>query len=638
VNPRQRTVAIWGGALVVAFLAYIPALRVGWVFDDIWNIVEAPSLHWTEISREAFSQALTYTFNSRRVVSNVSFALNHLAGGLDPRGYHLVNVLLHLAAGTALAWLLALYLRKARAKESAAMRAGVLLPAALFLLHPVNTQAVTYVVQRMTVLAALFTILSFAAYLKGRTSSAAWRRWSWLTAAALLWILGLASKENAAVLPLVLLTWEWCFGGLRADRVRGSWRSWKPAAKAGAAAAVLGAVVVIGALGLRFAGSPATWLETLPTRDFSALERVLTQSRVGLLYLGLIIWPTPGRLNLDHDVAVSRGLLDPASTLPAVAFWTLAVIGALLLARRRPLYGFPLLAYIGCHLIEAGPFNLELVFEHRLYLPLAMLMLLPAAALAELPRDKLRPAVGAGLVIALWLGSATFVRNTLWADPIEFHRDIAEKSPNKPRAQVFLAQALLEAGRAEEALTPAQRAVALDSTDYDSRLKLGDVYRATGAPEEAYAVYRDAAALDPARFDAPFRAGLALEQAGRTDEAFQQFMDVGVQLGRAGRPFEAIPALERAVELRPESSVAHNLLGNVYALADLPEAALAEYEAAVRLDDSSAEAVYNLAQTLEQLGRTDEAVPWYQRFVEIAPPHLGEVVASVRAKLEAVGR
>jgi tetratricopeptide (TPR) repeat protein len=241
-------------------------------------------------------------------------------------------------------------------------------------------------------------------------------------------------------------------------------------------------------------------------------------------------------------------------------------------------------------------------------------------------------------VIALWLGSATFVRNTLWADPIEFHRDIAEKSPNKPRAQVFLAQALLEAGRAEEALTPAQRAVALDSTDYDSRLKLGDVYRATGAPEEAYAVYRDAAALDPARFDAPFRAGLALEQAGRTDEAFQQFMDVGVQLGRAGRPFEAIPALERAVELRPESSVAHNLLGNVYALADLPEAALAEYEAAVRLDDSSAEAVYNLAQTLEQLGRTDEAVPWYQRFVEIAPPHLGEVVASVRAKLEAVGR
>jgi tetratricopeptide (TPR) repeat protein len=637
VTSRKKTV-VWAGALLVAFLAYLPALRVGWIFDDFWNIVEAPSLHWTEISREALSQALTYTFNSRRVVANVSFALNHLAGGLDPRGYHLVNVLLHLATGSALAWLSVLYLRGARAGEDATTRAAVLLPAALFLLHAVNTQAVTYVVQRMTVLAALFCILSFAAYLKGRRASSARPRWGWFTAAALFWLFGLGSKENAAVLPLVVLTWEWCFGGLRADAVREAWRSWEPAKKAAVSVAALGAALVIGALGLRFAGSPSTWLETLPARDFSAVERVLTQSRVGLLYLSLIVWPTPGRLNLDHDVAVSRGLLDPASTLPAVAFWALAVVGALLLARRRPLYGFPLLAYMECHLIEAGPFNLELVFEHRLYLPLAMLMLLPAAALAELPRARLRPALGAGLVIAPLLGTATFARNALWADPIEFHRDIAEKSPEKPRAQVFLAQALLEVGRAEEALAPAQLAVALDATDYDSRLKLGDVYRATGAAGEAYEVYREATVLDPSRFDAPFRAGLALQQAGRTDEAFQQFMGVGVQFGRAGRPFEGIPALQRAVELRPESSVAHNQLGNVYALANLLDAALAEYETAVRLDDSNAEALYNLAQTLERLGRMDEAVPWYRRFVEVAPPQLGAVVERVRTKLEAVGR
>jgi Flp pilus assembly protein TadD len=625
----------WFGVLALAFVAYLPALRVGWVLDDTWNIVSNPALHWTEISAEGFRQVREQTLNSGRDAANLSFALNHLVGGLDPFGFHLVNVLIHLLVGTALLWLAWEYLQSVPVADLPSRRAwmAAVVPAALFLVHPLNTQAVTYVVQRMASLAALFCVLSLAAYLRGRREPRAGRAVAWFVVAALAWALALGSKENAAALPLVVLVWEWCFRRAQwVDR----WRRAAPLAKVGVAAVVSVSVVGVGRVVWRYVGGPARWLETLPARDFSPLERVLTQARVNLTYLGQLVWPAPGSLNLDHDVVVSRGLLDPITTLPAVLFWVVAVGGAVVLARRKPLLGFPLLAYVGFHLVEAGPLNLELMHEHRMYLPMTMLALFGTATLVTVRVPRWRMVLAGAGTVATALGVLTFTRNALWADPIAFHRDIAEKSPKKARAHGLLASALLEADRPLDAIAPAERAVELEP-DYKALMTLGDVYLAAERFVDAEARYRQAVELAPRAFEAEYRIGLVLEQVGDTAAAYEHFTRIGVEFGMAGAAFEAIYPLERAVRLRPGSSEAHNHLGNAYALAGRADKALAEYRRAVELDGRNAEALYNLARTEERAGNSAAALEHYRRFLEVAPPSLARPRAQAAARIRELG-
>ncbi|HEY5654429.1 MAG TPA: hypothetical protein VIS04_01225, partial [Woeseiaceae bacterium] len=160
------------GVLFVVILtlwAYKPALDAPFVFDDIPNIVNSPAIRWTEYSWENVVYLSDSSLLRTRPVANFSFALNHLHGGLEPRGYHLANVLIHLLTGAALLWLCVLYARNSGhvnmlAASNWQLVGPALLPVGLFLLHPLNTQAVTYVVQRMASLAALFTLLAFASY------------------------------------------------------------------------------------------------------------------------------------------------------------------------------------------------------------------------------------------------------------------------------------------------------------------------------------------------------------------------------------------------------------------------------------------------------------------------------------------
>jgi Flp pilus assembly protein TadD len=456
---------------------------------------------------------------------------------------------------------------------------------------------------------------------------------AWWLAALVFWILALGSKENAVVLPLVVVTYEWCFH-------RASWhsrlRKLLTGPPARTATVTLVSVVIVA---LVFAGlfmyvgaNPVSLFRELPARDFNGYERLLTQSRVHLLYLGLLLWPSPARLNLDHDFAVSRALLVPPATLVAVLFWISVIVLAIYLCLRRPRYGFPLLAYFELHLVESGPVNLELVFEHRMYLPLTMLVLLGAVVLVDLRGSARRVAPGVALAAAVVLALATHSRNEVWADPVTLHQDIARKSPQKMRTHVNLGAALLNAGRAEEAFTAFQRALELSPNSYASHIGLGNAHLELDRPADALTEYQEAARIAPDQFEAPYNIGLALKAQGKLEEAAEYYTRVGTRLGMAGRAHEALRFLAKAVELRPESSANHNSLGNAYLMAGLLEQALEEYRQAVVLDSSNAEAIYNTGMTLEQLGRPDEAETHYRRFVEIAPPGLAPQAEQLRQR------
>jgi len=517
--------------LVATVLVYLPAIDGGFYFDDVNNFVDPPSFHWTEMSWSGVRDVITMTTHPGRPLPNLSLAANHAFGGLAPKGYHVVNVIIHLLVGLALYWVCLEYDRSSRpgGKGLSGPAPVAAIVASLFLLHPLNTQAVSYVVQRMTSMAALFVLIAFGCYLVARRGRGSVKgRLGWVIAAAVSGLAGVLSKENALGLPAVIVLYEIAFHCEE-------WRSVTRQALTTARGRrrVVAVVVVIGSCVACLAWFYVPWglltsFDPMSGREYSWPERVLTQPRVHLLYLSLLAWPAPSRLNLDHDVAISRSFLDPATTAPALVVVGLAVLGATLLVKRRPRWGFPLLAYFVYHAIESGPVNLELAFEHRMYLPLTMLAVFAVVALVDAPRPVQRAAWVVVPIAALALGAATYQRNLVWADPIAFHYDCAEKSPNKFRPQYNLGTELGKIGRRDEAEQVLLRALALDPQDSETNNQLGNILFHREDLNGALKRYRRAVELEPGNIEAMYNVALASELLDDLDAAlvyYRRFVD-----------------------------------------------------------------------------------------------------------------
>jgi hypothetical protein len=396
----------------------------GFYFDDLSNFVESEVLHWTELEFERLGLTLEHAMLTSRPVANVTLALNHLHAGLNPAPYHWFNLLIHLVVGFALFWFVRVFQRRHGKDDTGAWIA--LLAVGLYLLHPLNIQAVTYVIQRMTSLATLFTLLAMASYVTGR-HRAGRSRTLWFGLTLLFFLLALGSKETAYLLLPILLLYELCFH-------HSWWRPWFAERLSTVpesiiwASSGLAVLLTILAIWLQF-GSYIYWFETMPSRDFSGYERVLTQGRVQFFYLSLLLLPLPSRLNLDHEFLVSRSLLDPLTTLPALIGILIIIILAIRFIPTRPQLAFPVLAYFLLHSIEAAPINLEIVFEHRMYLPMTMLVLLIALNVPQAGSGLAKAGYMTSLVLAGLLAVATYQRNQSWGDPLAFHNDIAEKVP-----------------------------------------------------------------------------------------------------------------------------------------------------------------------------------------------------------------
>ena len=433
------------------------------------NIVDQYALHWTELSAQGVREALTGATLRARPVANLSFALNHRFGGLEPRGYHWVNLILHLAVGVALFALarhLVLEGSSASSRERGAATLAALSATPLFCVHPLNIQAVTYVVQRMTSLATLFALLSFGCWLTARRRRGGSRA-AWLALCGLCFALACGSKEIAYMLPVVIALYELCFR-------RRSWPRPGPRLYAGLGIALLllGAVAWAYDIPGRF-----QWLESFEERDFSGYQRVLTQSRVVFFYLSLLVWPAASRLNLEHEFALSTGLLSPWTTALAILAWLAIGAAGLRLAATRPRIGFPVLAALLFTLIESGPFSLELV-------PFTMIAVLLAVLLFDTPARWRLPACLGVALLAVPLAQQTQLRNQLWANTEAFYRDTAARSPSKFRPHYALGTILGREGHAE-AYGFMQRALVIEPDHSMAHTNMGNILLQMGQREEA---------------------------------------------------------------------------------------------------------------------------------------------------------
>jgi Flp pilus assembly protein TadD len=438
-----------------------------------------------------------------RPLLSLSFALNYAAGGENPVGYHLANLAIHGAAALVLLGVVRRTL--ARLPGAFPTPSDRLLPALgaalLWALHPLQTEAVTYVSQRSESLMGLLYLVALYGFIRG-TEAGGGRRWLGVCVAACL--LGMATKEVMVTAPLLILAYDRTF-------VSGSVR---------------------GALGRRpglYAALGLTWVLLLALAPGLRGRGVglglgYTWWSYGLLetwvvghYLLLALWPFPLVLDRGAELGESlRGALPWALALLALAGASLA--GFL----RRLATGFAAAALflVLAPTSSVVPVAFQPMAEHRMYLPLAALASMAAAgSWAWLGRRSLAPLA----LAALLLGAATFLRNRDYRDEVTIWQDTVSRVPANERAQLALGSALARAHRDAEAAAAFAEAARLAPGDMDARLGLGLELFALGRPADAVAAYRAIAPSRPGSYLLHLSLGRALEALGQRGEAAREY-------------------------------------------------------------------------------------------------------------------
>lgn len=416
------------GLLVLVALVYWPGLSGFFLFDDFPVLVDNPQIHASELSVRAIWHAATSFApgGTGRQLVMASFAVNYALGGLDPWGWKLGGLLVHL-----LNTLLTYFLCQRLMGLAGWMRyrqMAALVVALLWAVHPLQVSSVLYVVQRMETMCLSFMLLALLAYLKGRQAQLAGRQgWFWLSACVPLFLLALGCKESALLLPLFTLCLELTFLGFGGSTPMQR-RFWRWCYAGGCALAlVVFVILVVPSYGAQ---------ENYAVRNFNALERVLTQLRVLPMYLGQILVPLPRSMPFYYDdYMASRSLLQPWSTLVGGLFLAVILGLAWFLRLRLPLFALGVFWFFAAHAITSNVIALELVFEHRNYFALLGVLLALAELLRQIPvRDGPAIKVAAVAVIVLGFGALGMIRAATWGGRLLLASDLAALNPQSARA------------------------------------------------------------------------------------------------------------------------------------------------------------------------------------------------------------
>lgn len=607
VHSRQPPFLLIG-LLLVTVLVYLRGLFGGFLFDDYPNIVDNDLLRLLDDSAQSWWNA---SFSSsagllRRPLSMLSFAVNVHLGGMNPAWFKLGNLGIHLLSGFLLYRLALLLLPRLSVwPTGTAMSASMghrlaLLIAALWLLHPLHVSSVLYVVQRMTLLTALFSLAALLSYSSLRQRQLAGQGGLALPFAGFLVssVLSVASKENGAlILPAVLVLEIYAFHFVAGSRRQTLWLR--------AGLGVFVAVPLFLAL-LFLASHPAWLLSGYGERDFDLTTRVLTQARVLWHYLLWTFAPNIHWMGLYHDdIAYSTSIISPATTLPALfGLAGLAVI-AWWSRRRQPGIGFGIAWFLVWHTLESTVIALEMVFEHRQYLPMSGLLIGLVAALAPLIQRHWAMARRLSVAVLLGLALLTAQRSTQWGDPLRLHLAMAEHHPHSPRSLYDAGRALVDRpGSDAERLQGAetgrdylQRSMQLSPSYVHPAATLVMTYQNQGEvpPALMHELIRRAATMQRA---SPLPLLLVVRAAA--NQRLQVRAEDVLALVNAGLENPSMDQLSRGLLL---SNYGHYLVN----AANQPQAAISATLAAIELEPRYALFQLNAAYLAERLGQPNLA-------------------------------
>ena len=432
-----------------------------------------------------------------------SFALNYYAGGYNVFGYHLVNITIHYF--TALILFLFIYctLNMTGSDESVSNRSyeTALLASALWAIHPIQVSTITYIVQRMACLVALFYIMSMLFYQRGRMAQDTSGKYGFFFLCVLSGAAAFAIKQNAYMLPVSILAYEFILFRKHRSRQTNTWMK------------IL--ISAIGVLILYYIISRmiSAFSHGYANRPFTMWQRVLTEPGVIIFYATLLLYPITSRFTLLHNVTLSTDLLHPWTTLPSIVLLLSVFILCIALVRKRPLFSFCILFFMINHAIEGSFVGLEIIYEHRNYLP-SMLFFIPIACMVVTAINNkstgilIRWLIGAATVIILiTMGIGTYTYNGIFKTDLSLWADNVQKAPGLHRPLHNLAISLWDGGYYREACAGFQRSLdfredARKDQKAQTYFYLGQCDRAYGEPDRAYGNYLKAVKIAPDYADA----------------------------------------------------------------------------------------------------------------------------------------
>lgn len=584
--------------MAAGVLVYSNTFQSPFVFDDINFITRNdPHVHMTAFSWAAIKEAALEGQPRHRYLPNISFAVNYYFGRENPFGYHLVNLGIHILTGIFLFFLFQATLFICSDEKDGRLPSikpsfktvssdwAAFFGAMLWLVHPVQTNAVTYMCQRMTSMAALFFVLSLLLYVTGRRFFRNGRfkaSLAFFAGCVVSGIFAVASKENAGTLPMFILLYEWFFfQNLK------KLRSVRPLAWI-----VVGAIVFIG-ITVHFMGFDpvARILASYGRRDFTLPQRVMTEFRVVVYYLSLLVFPHPRRLILDHDYPLSHSLATPISTIFSLG----AIIGLLVLAiyaaKKDRLLSFGILWFLGNLVIESSIIGIEIIYEHRTYLPGMFLFLAFSRMVIRVIGTRMRWAGIVLTVLVLVLSLWAYQRNSIWQTETSFWTDNVQKSPGKARPYQNLAYSLQAKGDYTGAIANYQKSLAI-TPHPTAYANLGLCFESLGYYSDAVEAYSRSLKIRP---DAP-----------------NVHADLAVALVNIGEFGAAMAHFEKAARLNPKNPGPELSLKALRTFLDQCQEPEACIKTGIEQKPDNAELRFKLGTIYESQGRLNEAAAVYE--------------------------
>jgi tetratricopeptide (TPR) repeat protein len=639
--PR-RTLLLAGA--IIAFsgiVAYINSLGAPFIFDDLDAIVANPTIH----SLGASFLPTQDTSVSGRPILNFSLALNYALGHNNPSGYRAVNVLIHILAGLVLFGIIRRTLKRPLLRtlygnDSAALALALSL---MWVLHPLQTESITYVIQRAESLMGLFYLLTLYCFIRGIEHQELTQKKEssiWYTLSLIACYLGVGTKEVMVTAPFIVLCYDRTFASgsfknsfiARSRWYLGLFLSW----------IVLG--LLIASTGGNRGGSIGFGI------GVSWWQYALTQFKAITTYISLSLWP--------HPLIFARGAFWITNTLEIIPHAVIVLglfISTLIAFKKNSPLGFLGIWFFAILSPTSSiiPGTTQMIVEHRMYLPLIAILTLALLGLYTLVSKK---TTAVFIVLCLPLGYLTSLRNNVYLSSATLWQDTISHEPNNAFAQLNYGVELINQNKFEEAKKHIELSLKLEPNSVEALTNLGNIAIKTGNPEQAASYFNQALTLPQASSQTEIDVANSLLETGQYDIALTHYekaislkpqspeaeCNLGIALSRLGRVNEALPHFEKSIKNNPDFPPAHFNRANAYRRLGKFDEAITEYKITLQLNPNYADAALNLGNLFLQAGNLNEAIGHFKQVLRINPNYaeahnsLGLAFARANALTDAV--
>ena len=605
---------------VLGLLVYSNTFNASFHFDDDTFIVQNPLikdigyfLDVEKTERKAEEWMLpkdVRRYFRTRYMGFLSLWANYRLHGLDVRGYHVVNLALHIINAVLVYLLVALTLRTPLLRSSglsAHSNSVALFSGLFFVAHPLQTEAVTYILSRFVLLVAMFYLLTLVLYIKARQSISAEEQHGKKSmkglllycASVLTCVLAMKTKENAFTLPVAIALYEFMFFSAP-SRMRRRALYLVPFI-------LTMFIIPIQYLEMNMGGGIGGALVEATKLEFSVprADYLFTQFRVVVSYMGLLLFPLPQ--NFDHDPVVYHAFFTPPVFLSFMFLCFVLFAGIYLYYRSRNtdqalrlsafgIFWFFLILSVESSVLPIG----EIMVEYRVYLPAAG-FLICAVVLVFSCTHRVKVIFPLLLALVLGLSAVAYVRNAVWKTDISLWEDVIRKSPGKARGHFNLGLNYRNAGHLEEAIEQFMLTVEYSPSYRDAYNELGVAYGKNGELVNSILVFEKAIDRWPDYIFAQYNLGKAYHESGKIDLAERQY--------------------RKTIELFPAHTKALGGLGSIYFKRGMFDQAIEYYEEAVRIDEWNPLYYLQLGDSYRKKGMMEEAMEHYREALRLNPEY-----------------